>query len=48
MIPDITPDEPAPAIALPIMRAIEFGAAPQTAEPTSNRQMEAKKMFLTG
>ncbi len=34
-------------MALPRMKAIEFGAAPQRAEPASNNTIEAKKVALT-
>jgi len=34
-------------MALPIMKAIEFGAAPQMAEPTSNNTTAVRKVALT-
>jgi hypothetical protein len=34
-------------MALPKMKAMEFGAAPQTADPTSNRTIEPRKTVLT-
>jgi hypothetical protein len=34
-------------MALPMMNAIEFGAEPQTAEPTSNTKTAARKVYLT-
>ena len=34
-------------MALPMMKAVEFGAAPQVAEPTSNNTMAARKVDLT-
>jgi hypothetical protein len=34
-------------MALPRMKAIEFGAAPQRAEPASNRTIDARKVALT-
>lgn len=34
--PEKMPAPPIPAMARPIMRAIELGLAPQMAEPTSN------------
>jgi len=37
------PLDPVPAIALPTMRAVEFGAAPQTAEPISKRTIPERK-----
>jgi hypothetical protein len=33
-------------MALPKMKAMEFGAAPQTAEPTSNIRMDVRKVAL--
>jgi hypothetical protein len=46
--PERTPPAPTPAIALPMMNAIEFGAAAQTVEPTTNTKMEPKKVALMG
>jgi hypothetical protein len=46
-MPDCTPPAPNPAMALPTTKAIEFGAAPQIAEPTSNSTNAAKKVVLT-
>jgi hypothetical protein len=37
--PFISPAAPKPEIARPIMNAIEFGAEPHTAEPTSKTTM---------
>lgn len=34
-------------MALPMMKAMEFGAAPQMAEPTSNSTMAVIKVALT-
>jgi hypothetical protein len=34
-------------MALPMMKAIELGAAPQMAEPTSNNTAAAMKVALT-
>ena len=34
-------------MALPMMKAIEFGAAPQIAEPTSNMITALKKVYFT-
>ena len=45
--PDCTPPAPRPAMALPTMKAIEFGAAPQMAEPTSNSTTAVRKVALT-
>jgi hypothetical protein len=45
-MPDNTPPEPRPAIALPRIKAIEFGAAPQSAEPTSKSRMDIRKVPL--
>jgi len=44
--PDITPPEPNPATALPMISATELGAAPQIAEPTSKSIMDVKKTYL--
>ena len=46
MAPVMIPDEPKPAIALPIIRALEVGAAPHTADPTSKRKMPERKTHL--
>lgn len=45
--PVSTPPDPKPAIDLPRMKAIEFGAAPQRAEPTSKSKMDVRKVTLT-
>lgn len=39
-VPTRIPEHPRPAIARPMMKATELGAAPQTAEPTMNRTIE--------
>jgi hypothetical protein len=44
--PDRTPPAPRPAIDLPRMNVIEFGAAPQSAEPTSKSTIDVKKTGL--
>ena len=36
--PTYIPDPPTPAIALPTIKASMFGAAPQSADPTSKRK----------
>jgi hypothetical protein len=41
------PAPPTPAIALPMMNTTEFGAAPQTAEPTSKRKTVVRNTALT-
>lgn len=46
--PEKMPAEPMPATARPIIRAVEFGAAPQIAEPISKMVMAIKKTHLTG
>jgi hypothetical protein len=46
MVPEKIPQDPIPAMALPIMNAIEFGAAPQIADPISKMMMAAKKIHL--
>lgn len=33
------PENPQPAMALPMMKAVEFGAAPQRADPISKRDI---------
>ena len=45
-MPERTPPDPRPAMVLPRMKATEFGAAPQRAEPASNRRMDVMKMAL--
>lgn len=45
-MPDVMPPDPTPAIALPRMKAIEFGAAPQRAEPASKSMIDPKKTDL--
>ncbi len=40
------PPDPRPAMALPRMKAIEVGAAPQRAEPASKTMIDAKKVAL--
>jgi hypothetical protein len=45
-MPDVMPPEPTPAIARPRMNAIEFGAAPQMAEPASKRTIDPRKTAL--
>jgi hypothetical protein len=42
------PEEPKPAIARPMMRAMELGAAPQRAEPTSNKKIPVRKTHFVG
>lgn len=44
--PDRTPPAPRPAIALPSIKAIEVGAAAQSAEPVSNMTMDVKNVAL--
>jgi len=44
--PDMMPADPIPAIALPIMKATEFGAAPHIADPTSKRPIKPKKIYF--
>ena len=46
-MPDWTPPDPRPAMALPRMKAMEFGAAPQRAEPASNSRIDVRKVALT-
>jgi hypothetical protein len=40
--PENIPAEPTPAIALPTIKVIEFGAAPQIALPTSKMKIAVK------
>jgi len=40
------PEEPTPAIALPMIKAVEVGAAPQTTLPISKIAMEVKNTHL--
>jgi hypothetical protein len=40
------PPDPRPAMVLPRMKATEFGAAPQRAEPVSNSRMDVRKVAL--
>ena len=46
--PEKMPAAPRPAIARPTMKAIELGAAPQTAEPISKMIMENRKTCFVG
>src|SRR3569833_2647236 len=45
--PPCTPPAPSPAMARPMIKATEFGAAPQIAEPISNKSTAAKKEYFT-
>lgn len=45
--PERMPPDPRPAMALPRMKATEFGAAPQRAEPASNNRMDVRRVALT-
>ena len=40
--PEKIPAEPSPAIARPRINAVEFGAAPQTADPISKTPIAAR------
>jgi hypothetical protein len=42
------PAEPNPETALPTMKAVELGAAPHTADPTSKRNIPVKKTHFVG
>lgn len=44
--PEKRPAEPAPAMALPTMKTLELGAAPQIAEPISKTTIADKYTFL--
>jgi hypothetical protein len=41
------PPDPRLAMVLPRMKATEFGAAPQRAEPAANSRMDVRKVALT-
>ncbi len=41
------PPAPRPEIARPMMKATEFGAAPQIAEPTSNKKTTMRNTAFT-
>jgi hypothetical protein len=41
--PHITPAEPNPAMARPTMKAVEVGAAPQIADPSSKNKIPDRK-----
>lgn len=45
-MPEEMPPDPTPAMALPKINATELGAAPQMAEPISNRRMAVRKTAL--
>jgi hypothetical protein len=47
-VPVMIPAAPIPAIALPMMKATELGAAPQMAEAISNVKILARRTFFTG
>ena len=44
--PEKTPADPRPAIARPIMKAVELGAAPHSVEPTSKIRSETKNVYF--
>lgn len=46
MAPENTPLDPNPAITRPTINTMEFGAAPDTADPISKIVIEAKKTSL--
>jgi hypothetical protein len=46
MAPPKIPDAPRPATARPTMKTGELGAAPQMADPTSNRKMQVRKTLF--
>lgn len=48
MTPENMPADPRPAIARPIINAIEFGAAPHIAEPASKMKRQMKKVLIDG
>lgn len=46
MAPEKIPEEPDPAMARPIINAVEFGAAPHIADPISKTAIEERNTFL--
>lgn len=46
--PEKMPAPPRPAIARPIIKAIELGAAPHMADPISNKTIVIKKVLASG
>lgn len=46
MLPVKIPAEARPATALPMMKAMELGAAPQRAEPTSKTTRQIRKVHF--
>ncbi|KAK5636419.1 hypothetical protein RRF57_012130 [Xylaria bambusicola] len=46
--PEKIPAPPRPAIARPTMKTMEFGAAPQMTDPTSNKATVIKKVLAGG
>jgi hypothetical protein len=44
--PEKIPAEPIPAIARPTMKALELGAPPQSADPTSKTRIATKKTLF--
>lgn len=44
----MTPPAPIPAMARPMMKAIELGAAAQRVEPTMNTTIDPKNVVLMG
>ena len=47
-MPVTTPPAPRPAMALPRMKAMELGAAPQRADPTMKRKSDSKNSGFAG
>jgi hypothetical protein len=45
-LPVKRPALPRPAMALPMIRVMEFGATPQSREPISNKNMASRYDFL--
>lgn len=44
--PEVRPEEPMPATALPTMSAVELGAAAQTTDPNSKIPRNEKKVYF--
>ena len=42
VVPEKSEAEPKPAMALPMIKAVDEGAAPQRAEPISNTKIDSK------
>lgn len=45
--PEKIPADPRPAMARPMMKTIELGAAPQIADPTSKMKTHTRNVLIT-